>query len=50
MEAHVVRNAVMHRLHYPLDVILLCMQWYLGYLLRSTRSPWSAVPDPDTKD
>jgi hypothetical protein len=32
--SYVVRNAVMTRLHYPLDVILLCVHWYVGYSLR----------------
>ncbi|MGF6917877.1 transposase-like protein [Paraburkholderia sp. UCT70] len=24
----------MQRLHYPLDVILMCVRWYVAYVLR----------------
>jgi transposase-like protein len=29
---------VLKRLHYPLEVILLCVRWYVAYSLRSSQS------------
>ncbi|MGF6970836.1 hypothetical protein OKW43_007931 [Paraburkholderia sp. WC7.3g] len=32
---------VLKRLHYPLDVILLCVRWYVTYSLSCSRQPFA---------